>query len=174
VTTGEEYQEHQWHRFGENVRAHRERKGMSQADVARLMTERGWGWYQSTVYKTEQGRRRADAFEARDLALVFSVPLDRLFWPAPEESAVALAEDAVQRLVNAWHKAAESTEHLIRRERTAASAVATARESKYPRAREAATELAEVLAEYTLQLAIAQAIDRTDDHAGEPGEAKDA
>ena len=67
-------------RLGTNVRALRERKGISQAKLAELMTERGWPWHQSTVYRVESGKQTVGFSEAVDLAEILRTSLDRFTW----------------------------------------------------------------------------------------------
>ena len=48
-------------RFAANIRDERERQGKSQADIARLMRERGWSYHPQTVQRIEgppEGQRR--------------------------------------------------------------------------------------------------------------------
>lgn len=66
-------------RLAENVRFFRDLKKMSQADLARLMKERGHQvWHQQTVAATESGERPARWAEVLSLAEIFGVHVDRL------------------------------------------------------------------------------------------------
>lgn len=59
--------------LGEKVRALREAAELTQAEVAQLMQEEGFSWYQATVYKIEAGRRKLPGSEVRALANALGV-----------------------------------------------------------------------------------------------------
>lgn len=158
----------QW--FGDAVRRHRERQDMSQDDLARQMSARGWPWHQSTVYKIEQGQRKTQAIEVHDLAEILGVSMDRLFRPGPEEAAVAFVDRASWLLTKSWRGAADAIEQLLRDLAGAGRAVDTALESNYPRARQAAEDLAGEMNTLTPQAAADEALARFGDSKNE-GEA---
>jgi len=139
----------QW--FGENVRKNRGRKQMSQADLAREMTARGWQWHQSTVYKVEHGTRRTEAFEVVDLAEILGLPMANLFWPPGEVNEAAMVDSAITVLRRAWEDAAEATRELLSARRWAERTLAQSGNSKYQRVRDICGELAADLAEATLE-----------------------
>lgn len=64
--------------FAKGLRAMRERMGKSQQWVATEMSERGYDWHQSTVYKSEAGNRKVSIGEAAHLAAVLNVTVDDL------------------------------------------------------------------------------------------------
>lgn len=59
--------------LGEKVRNLREQADLTQTEVAALMHEQGFPWYQATVYKVEAGRRKLPGSEVRALANVLEV-----------------------------------------------------------------------------------------------------
>lgn len=74
--------------FRRGVRTWREIHGMSQAELAAKMSERGFPFHQATVYNLEVGRRPTRLSEAVTLAEVLKVPLTHLLGPeAPERVA---------------------------------------------------------------------------------------
>lgn len=81
-----------------NVRAARERRGMTQEDVAEgLARLTGHRLPQASISAMERGfdgtrRRRFDAHELYLLAVVFNVPIAYFFLPPPETGAQVLAD----------------------------------------------------------------------------------
>jgi transcriptional regulator with XRE-family HTH domain len=148
----------QW--FGENVRKNRERKEMSQGDVVREMTARGWPWHQSTVYKVEHGTRRTEAFEVLDLAEILGVPIAHLFWPPAEVNETGMVWMAIGRLRLSWNEAAEAAHRLEASRAWAGRTLAQSGDSKYQRVRETCAELEAELAEKTLEAAFEEGIYR--------------
>jgi transcriptional regulator with XRE-family HTH domain len=65
-------------RLGHNLRIFRERKGISQRELAEAMSARGHAWHQQTVTRIEAGSQAAKFSEAADLSEIVGVPLDRL------------------------------------------------------------------------------------------------
>jgi transcriptional regulator with XRE-family HTH domain len=66
-------------RFRERVKKERDRRGWSQADVAKMLGDKGIkGIYPTTVAKIESGERAVRIDEATALADLFAVPLDAL------------------------------------------------------------------------------------------------
>ncbi|ARU53446.1 hypothetical protein CBR64_20440 [Cellulosimicrobium cellulans] len=89
--------------IGRNVRAFREARGLSQAQVADGMTAAGVeGFYPQTVLKTEKGQRSLKFFEGFALASVLGIEPVEL-WEAPA-AALKQARNR-QRLIDAWRNA---------------------------------------------------------------------
>lgn len=67
--------------IGENVRAHRERVGLTQAEMGRRMGEAmaGKGWTRQAVSQIESGARQLTASELLWLAAVLSVTVPQLY-----------------------------------------------------------------------------------------------
>jgi transcriptional regulator with XRE-family HTH domain len=143
-------------RFGENLRAARERREISQDRLASLMTDRGYSWYASTVYKTEHGERTVGFHEAEDLADILGVTTDRFAWATPEAAAVMLMSGTTGRLREAWHRVAEATARLHVTRAAAEQSVAEYGDSKYERVRDSARGLAEELTDSTLEAALTE------------------
>lgn len=142
--------------FGENVRRHRERKDMSQADLAARMAGFGWKWHQSTVNKVEHGERRTDAYEVHDLAEILGVPIGRLFWEGAEVNATGRIDRAAVTLRQAFGEAADAIARLHAARAMAEHAIAAERDSRYPRVREQVPFLEDDLNEATPGAALAE------------------
>ncbi|MFG2002319.1 helix-turn-helix transcriptional regulator [Spirillospora sp. NPDC048911] len=65
-------------RFATNLRQHRERRGLSQAELARLMSEAGYPMHQQTIAKIESGSRPVRLAEAVQLARALDTTIDML------------------------------------------------------------------------------------------------
>lgn len=63
-------------RFADVMRQARERRGWAQGRVVEAMTERGWPWHQSTVYRVEAGRQAVRLGEALALAAILGIDMD--------------------------------------------------------------------------------------------------
>jgi transcriptional regulator with XRE-family HTH domain len=88
--------------FGYTVRRLREKAGLSQAALAAAMQERDWPWHQSTIYRVESGRQTVSFWEARDLAAIFGVPLERFSWKTGEANAIDWLDMAAHRLASSF------------------------------------------------------------------------
>jgi len=168
MTAEERHREEQAQWFGENVRKNRERKKMSQGDVAREMTARGWPWHQSTVYKIEHGTRRTEAFEVFDLAEILGVPVAHLFWPPAEVNEAAMVDRSIGMLRRAWHETAEAAHRLAAARASAERTLARSGDSKYQRVRDTCAELAAELGGQTPESAFAEGIYRYENPEEEP------
>lgn len=157
MTTGEHHRSEQAQWFGENIRKNRERKEMSQVDVAREMTARGWQWHQSTVYKIEHGTRRTEAFEVLDLAEILGVPMAHLFWPPAEVNETAMVDRSIGMLRRAWHETAQAAQRLLAARAAGERTLAQSGASKYQRVRDTCAELKLDLDEHTLEAAFDEA-----------------
>lgn len=167
MTSGEERRREAAERLGENVRAIREARGLSQDDLAREMTDRGWQYYQSTVYKIEHGERKVSFGEAADLAAILGTSLDRFAWTGAEANEQAMVNDAVATLRGRWEEAAGAASALLAARARAERILAMSAGSKYQRVRDACTELAADLGGYDLDSAIGEGIARHE-HPEEP------
>lgn len=98
-----------------NVRHYREKKGITQDELAELMTGFGFGWSQATVWKVEQQKRPVRLGEAQALAEALQVPL----WsnltadPEPFRHQVQIAE-ANTRAAAAYDKVKAATTEYLR------------------------------------------------------------
>jgi transcriptional regulator with XRE-family HTH domain len=64
-----------------NVRAARNRLGITQASCARRMRSLGFEWHQQTVGNVERGERRLNAEELLGLSVALEVTMDALLMP---------------------------------------------------------------------------------------------
>lgn len=65
--------------IGDNIRRQRERRGMSQEELARQMREAaGYGWHQQTVARSETGARRVSGDELLALADLMDISVVEL------------------------------------------------------------------------------------------------
>jgi hypothetical protein len=73
---------------------------MSQGELARQMSARGWPYYPQTVHRLERGQRKIGFGEAAEIAAILGTSIDRLAWAGPEADAVEILDSstaAVQR-----------------------------------------------------------------------------
>ena len=68
-------------RFATNIREERQRQKLSQGELARRMAQLGFPYYQQTIRRIEEGRRKVSVGEAEALARIFGTSVDRLTWP---------------------------------------------------------------------------------------------
>jgi transcriptional regulator with XRE-family HTH domain len=141
----------------ENLRALRERKGISQAALAKAMKDRGWPWHQTTVVRIESGAQSLGFGETVDLAQLLGVTPDRLTWAGPEAAESGLVSTAAGRLRVAWRETAEAAARLADARDSAARRITEASKSRFPRVRDAARGLGEDLGDCTLEGALAEA-----------------
>jgi transcriptional regulator with XRE-family HTH domain len=100
-------------RLASNVRDLRERQGLSQAGLARRMSERGHPWHQSTVGRVESGIQLVRFGEASDLAAVLGTTMARLTWSSEEASTVFLLGRSVDTARKAHDAIVERTGVLL-------------------------------------------------------------
>lgn len=74
------------HYVATNVRALRERNGLSQEELAQRMSERGFGFSQATIWKIESGQRPVKISEAVALSEALELPRWRSLTEEPEVS----------------------------------------------------------------------------------------
>lgn len=99
--------------FAIQVREVRERLKMSQGELARQMSARGFPYYQQTVRRVEEGRRKVSVGEAKALAQILGETVDRLTWPGREASAAALLDMSIGRAQQAYEQIASWTATLL-------------------------------------------------------------
>lgn len=85
--------------FGENVRQFRVMSGMSQADLAKRLTDAGFTMHQTTVAKLEKGNRPTAVGEVAALASVFDIPIGGLFTGRPSHQILMRLKQANSRLI---------------------------------------------------------------------------
>ena len=100
-------------RFAVNVRENRERQKLSQADIARRMTEAGWSWHPQTVQRIEAGHRKVTVGEAQALGQILGETVDRLTWPGRVASCAGLLNMSMGRLNQAWERIERGTSMML-------------------------------------------------------------
>lgn len=143
-----------------SVRAHRERAGMSQAELAARVTAEGKAdgvsWHQSTTARVEDGTQRLRLDEAEIVAKVLGIPVNRLTWPTGEAAEVMLAERSSSRLREALIATVEAAARLHAARAGARGTLRSLAASESERARSAASELEAELAASTVRAATAE------------------
>ena len=120
-------------RFAAAVRAAREARGWSQADLADRMTRLGYGMHQTTVAKIEReavtpGKGRPLSLgEAAGLAHLLSIPLSA---GPPEAAALLRLEAALSALADLERRAALLAVEVERARREVAQAEADVRQAR--------------------------------------------
>src|SRR5579872_1338948 len=166
MASDERHREERARWFGENVRRYREQRDMSQGHLAREMTTRGWRWHTPTVFKVEQGIRRTEAFETRDLAEVLGIPIAHLFWSGPEANEAALLDRAIVMVRQAHADAVLAAERLLAARGWAEAALAGSADSPYQRVRAVRAELEAELGASTLGSAVSEGTARHENPEG--------
>lgn len=156
-------------RFGANLRAIRERRGISQAELARLMTARGQPWHQSTVARAEAGRQSVRVGEAEILAAILEVTVDQFLWIPEEAAGAAMVEAAHAGLYRAWSDAADAVARLLEARAYAGRVLAECAGSRHAKAQEACGELSRALPDYTPDTALAEGAVRSRKGNGDGG-----
>src|SRR6516225_8155876 len=87
-------------RFATNIREERERQKLSQGELARRMADRGFPFYQQTIRRIEEGRRKVSVGEAKAIAEILDTTVDQLTASVPEADA-ALAVTVASMSVRA-------------------------------------------------------------------------
>lgn len=146
--------------FGSNMRAMRERKGMSQADLARAMTERGRPWHQQTVAETEAGKRPLRLNETVDLAEILGSVVAAFTWDPAEINESRLVYDAGTQVKLSWEAVAEAVFTLMIRRSRAGSTIRQHRHSKYERVHAAVEDVKARMREHPLDEAVWEGIAR--------------
>ena len=96
--------------FAIQVRETRERLKMSQGELARQMSARGFPYYQQTVRRIEDSQRKVSVGEAKALAEILGTTIDRLTEPVSAEKTgyrgptVCAAAGITPRQLDYWAK----------------------------------------------------------------------
>jgi transcriptional regulator with XRE-family HTH domain len=104
-----EIQEDADRRVGANLRRLREAANVTQVELAKVMTNLGWQWHQSTVARVEAGQQAVRFAEAEAVVQVLGGTLDRLTWAQPETEAVY---SITRNSLNLRRSASETTRRL--------------------------------------------------------------
>jgi transcriptional regulator with XRE-family HTH domain len=144
--------------FGSNLRAIRERQGMSQVALAEAMTERGSRWVQQTVAQTEAGKRPPRFTEARHLAEILRTSTDRFTWEGPEANETLMVNGAAAQLLQRYEAVADAVFVLLLGQDRVARVLAQTGDSKYERVQEAREDAAYRAGMYSLRYAVGKGI----------------
>src|ERR1700749_5147214 len=99
--------------FAAGVREQRELLKMSQGELARRMDARGFPYYQQTVRRIEDGRRKVSVGEAKAIAEILKTTVERLTWPTREASIAALLVNSVTLAARAYGEVGKSAGNLL-------------------------------------------------------------
>lgn len=158
-------------RFGANVRALREGKGMSQSALAAAMTERGYPWHQQTVGRVEAGQQSVRFGEIEELAEILKTSVDRFRWTQPEASAAGYIYSAGTRVVRSAEDVANAVRRLLADLAAAERTLAMTADTPYPRAQEARRDTAARVETHGLDEVVSEGIRRYEERgAGEEGD----
>lgn len=98
-----EWDEH----FAANLRSTREAMGITQAELAERMRDRGFGFHQATIYKIEKGERKVSIGEAMAIAGLFDIDVTDLAEAPTEvrdaEFYASLLWERTRNLIEAIH-----------------------------------------------------------------------
>ncbi|MCA4132957.1 helix-turn-helix transcriptional regulator [Arthrobacter sp. M4] len=99
-------------RFRANMKMHRERLGWSQGELSRRLIESGWGiFHQTTVSRIESGERPVKLGEARAIAAMLGVSLEKMMLVAEYSR---LEADLIHRLESLGESFTTATSGLSR------------------------------------------------------------
>ena len=144
--------------FAANVRETRERLKMSQGELARRMSDRGFPYYQQTVRRVEDGKRKVSVGEGGALAEILRTTVDRLTWPGREASTAALLDRVTAKTERAFDQIIHWTGTLLFAQRQLGTTVGEAQRAGHygsDRIRDQARAAEEAL-EYTPEDAVAR------------------
>jgi transcriptional regulator with XRE-family HTH domain len=149
----------------------RERKGISQAELARLMNERGRPWHQATVYRAETGSQPMTLSEIEDLAAIFGSTVMAFTWDPAEITESRMVYDAGTRVKRAADEVAKAVFYLMVARSRAGRTIIQHRRSKWDRVQDAIEDVKDRLRTYPLDAAVWDGIRKYDErNAPEGGE----
>jgi transcriptional regulator with XRE-family HTH domain len=154
-------------RFGVNLRSLREAKGISQAALAKLMSEKGFAWHQSTVARVERGAQPLRAAELAAAAGILGTTMDRFAWTGAEANEAAMVYGAAGALRVRRHEIVLAVQALLAAREHAERILATSGTSSYQRVLDACTELAADLEDHDLDDAVDEGIAAWENRDGE-------
>jgi transcriptional regulator with XRE-family HTH domain len=149
-------------RIGANLRSIRTKKGMSQADLAKAMTDRGWPWHQQTVAQTESGKRPIRVDELEVISDVFGTMITTFTWEPAEINESQAVYAAGYQVKVSWEAIANAVFRLMIDRARAGSTIRQHRRSGYERVQEAVEDVKARLREHPLEEAIWEGIRRYD------------
>lgn len=160
-------------RLGENLRSLRERSGIPQAELARLMSEHGWPWHTSTVYRAETGKQTVSFAEAADLAAIFSTSVHRFTMASEEAAAEEVIYAAGARLRQRYEVVAEAVCELRTEHHMACRTLERYAGSRWDSVQEARADVDARMGMYSLGAAAAEGDSRYRERFGQQEEDSD-
>ena len=153
-------------RFGRNLRALRERKGLSQKTVAEAMAGRGHtSWYQNTLTRVESGVQPLKLSEADDLRDILETSIDRLTWASQEAEATELLYGAGAAVRNSYETVATAVRDHLHVIHDAERWAEHYKDNPAERVREARDDALGRVEEYDLDGAVDEGVRRWDERA---------
>ena len=113
------------------------------------MAALGWPYYQQTVARIEEGKRKASVGEAESLARIVGTSARRLTMPGQEASLLAILDQAIGRGLSAYEDINRRTKSLRWAQRQLTLSVSEAERANYcgsALVRDAANEARQVIA----------------------------
>jgi transcriptional regulator with XRE-family HTH domain len=156
-------------RISINLRRLRMAAGMSQAELARLMRERGWPWHQSTVHRLESGKQAVGLGEGVDLAVILGTTISGLIQPVPEADAAQKVLQVSASVENSADVTSEAVRILLGARADAENILAATEGTPWPHVDDLRQALAEVAGKHTVEAAVAEGIRRYEERSGKEG-----
>jgi transcriptional regulator with XRE-family HTH domain len=147
-------------RLALNVRALRDRKGLSQRDLAAEMKRRGHAWHQQTVGRVESAAQSVRFSELMDLAAVLETSLDRFTWASAEANATEALYSAGAAVRRSASELASAVFRLLADRGRAEIIAKGAGGHDTPRVAEAREDLLGAIAGWDLDQAVADGVSR--------------
>lgn len=147
-------------RLGLNVRALRERKGMSQAELVKQMRERGHRWHQQTATRVEAGEQPVRFAELESLAQILGTTLDRLSWNSGEANAAEYLYGRGANIRRSGHAVSDAVLRLLLDLAAGRQAAEQLAADEREHVTEARTDLLGALEEWDLPEAVGHGEDR--------------
>lgn len=154
-------------RFGANLRALREQKGISQDALAAEMTERGHRWLQQTVTRIEAGLQSLRAPELEALASIMGATLDRFTWGTAEANESEFVYASGSRLRQQYEVVAEAVCRMLAEETIAERTVRRHKDSEWKRVQVAVDDVMARMEVYHLDAAVNEGISRYEERVQE-------
>lgn len=152
--------------LADNLRALRERKGLSQPALAAAMNEHGIQWHQQTVARIESGQQRARWDEVVALGVILGVPVERFTWPPAEANAADALYMAAERVRGRASVLAGDVSALLSARTLGRRAQEDTAKYVSPRVDDARENLADALAAHELVTVVNEGIRRYEELAG--------
>jgi transcriptional regulator with XRE-family HTH domain len=136
--------------FAVNIRQTRERLKLSQGEIARRMADRGFPFYQQTIRRIEEGRRKVSVGEAKAIAEILDTTVDQLTASVPEADAALAVTVASMSVRASARKVSRAVAALLGARVAAEKVLADTDGAQWAGVQEMREELAKELRAYTL------------------------